>query len=255
VSRSFDPIGLIEALAEAGVSYVVIGGVAAGLYGSTRSTYDLHIVPAPDRANYKRLAGALSGLHAHLKGVDADKLGIELDAETLSVGANFTLTTDRGNLDILPATEVDLSWEELRRNANHLELRPDLALDVVGRDDLIAMKRAAGRRQDIEDIVQLTSGAHLAAHARSIVRLSGTIRPNVPDDSAFEAADIATASYEADVQISVAPDEGGRGRLHVQATLDGFARAHAEAWASIVRAKIEAAGVLDGEMQTHVDDH
>jgi hypothetical protein len=253
MTQAFDPVGLIEALEEAGVAYVVIGGIAAGLYGSTRSTYDLDIVPAPDVGNQQRLAQVLSQLHARLKGVDADRLGIELDAETLATGANFTLTTDRGDLDVMPVTEGDVPWEELRRNAGRLELRPDLAVDVVGIDDLIRMKRAAGRRQDIEDIVQLTSGAHLAAHAKSLVQLSGKIHHAVSDASALEAADIATASYEGDVHLSVSATARHERELIVDADLEGFARAHAETWATIVKGKIEASGVLEGDLKARVE--
>ena len=59
------------------------------------------MLPRPEAANYPRLAAALAGLDAQLAGVDAHLLGIELDAPTLAQGANFTLTTRLGALDVM----------------------------------------------------------------------------------------------------------------------------------------------------------
>lgn len=249
MNDEFDPTAMIEALDEEGVSYLIIGGVAAGLYGSERNTYDLDIVPASDLGNARRLARALKRLDARSKGIDADKLSIELNAKSLAEGANFTLTTARGDLDVMSLTDGDRDWDHLRRRAVSLPLRDDLRVALVGKDDLIAMKRAAGRRQDIEDIVQITRGEYLARHARAHVLLSGRLRETARDDQAEEAADIATASYEHDVHFWVDPEEAAARYLRVEATLDGFARSHAEIWAATVTEKIEAQGVIEGEME------
>lgn len=254
MNDAFDPTALIETLDREGVSYLVIGGIAAGLYGSNRNTYDLDIVPAPGLENARRLERALAALDARIRGIDADKLGIGLDAETLVDGANFTLATRHGDLDVMPLTEGGLNWDDLRARAVELQLRDDLAVAVVGKDDLIAMKRAAGRPQDIEDIAQITAGVHLARNARSRVRLTGPVRGDVPDRRAAEAADIATLSYEQDVRFEVVadPSTGGR-RLEIEADLPGFAKSHAELWASIVARKVESQDVIDGHMRPVVD--
>ena len=52
----FAPDELIAALADGGVEYVLIGGLAVGAHGFPRATKDLDIVPAPDVANLQRLA-------------------------------------------------------------------------------------------------------------------------------------------------------------------------------------------------------
>jgi hypothetical protein len=251
VSERFDPAAILEVLAEERVDFLVIGGVAAGLYGSNRSTFDLDIVPAPGLRNARRLERALARLEARFRGVDADLLGIDLDAETLAAGANFTLTTHSGDLDVMPITEGDRSWEELSQRAVTMQLREGLPIQLVSRDDLIALKRAAGRRQDIEDIVQLTAGEYLARHARAGVRLTGKLNDSVSDEEAHEIADIALSSYENDVRVSVHDDSGTR-RLSIEAELDGFARSHAEIWASIVAGKTEAQGIIDGAIEQSV---
>ncbi|MGH2803727.1 MAG: hypothetical protein ACRDL4_11875, partial [Thermoleophilaceae bacterium] len=155
--------------------------------------------------------------------------------------------------DVMPITEGDRTWDELRQRAIRLRLRDDLSVNVVGKDDLIAMKRASGRRQDIEDIAQITVGAHLARNARARVLLTGRVLERASDEQALEAADIATLPYEHDVRFRVDRDEREDGRrLVVTAELPGFAREHAELWASIVARKIGGQEVLDGEMDAEI---
>src|SRR5687767_11802147 len=96
----FDPLELLRALAEHGVEFVLIGGVASRLHGSPSVTRDLDICHSRTHENLERLAVALRGLGARLRGVDEDVPFI-LDARTLEAGGNFTFSTDAGALDIL----------------------------------------------------------------------------------------------------------------------------------------------------------
>jgi hypothetical protein len=247
----FDPEAMLATLLEEGVSFLVVGGVAAGLYGSERPTFDLDVLPEPGIDNARKLARALERLDARFRGIEPGEHDIGLDAETLAGGANFMLATRHGDLDVMPILEGGRPWPELEPRAVSVPLASGDAYRLIGRDDLIAMKRAAGRRKDIEDIVQMTAGQYLARNARATVHLTGILRAGVPERDALEAADIATLSYEDDVTLSVT-DEGAVRRLHVDCELPGFTRAHAEAWASIVKGKIGAAGVLDGEMESAI---
>jgi hypothetical protein len=52
---------LLEVLADAGVEFVVVGGIALVLRGSGRVTVDVDLCYARDRANLRRLAAALGG--------------------------------------------------------------------------------------------------------------------------------------------------------------------------------------------------
>jgi hypothetical protein len=169
-----DPQRVLEALARHGVDYVTIGGLAVQAYGHVRTTKDVDIVVAPNEANLGRLATALQELKARLRGVDAHLLGIDpTDAATLAEGANFTLATTAGPLDVWTDTDElrgAPAWPELRERAQVVRL-PNVALDVViaGRDDLIALKRAAAparaseaaRRQDLDDITFLADPRRL----------------------------------------------------------------------------------------------
>ena len=75
----------------------------------------------------------------------------------LRAGGNFVLATRLGRLDLMqwvPGVPGDLAFEHLTRNAVETSLggRP---VRVCSRDDLISMKRAAGRAQDLLDVEQL----------------------------------------------------------------------------------------------------
>jgi hypothetical protein len=136
---------------------VVIGGLAVIAHGHTRNTRDVDLIAAPDRANLERLAAALRDLRASLSGVDAHLLEIDVyDPETLASGANFTLETDAGGLDVFSDVPGAAPYEELRKRALVIELG-GVSIRVAGRDDLIRMKQASGRPQDLDDIAALTA--------------------------------------------------------------------------------------------------
>lgn len=237
MTGAFDPVTVLRILTEEGVSFVVIGGIAARVHGSVRVTDDLDVVPEPGIENARRLERALALMNARFRGVDAHLLGVELDAATLAEGANFMLATDFGDLDVMPIVEGGIEWSDLRGRAS-VHALGEVQVPVAGRDDLIAMKRAAGRRQDIEDIVQITEGMHMAANQRAAVLIRG--RTRAPDDQAVEAADIATLAWEEHVR-----SEAVGGELVIRAELEGFAESHARVWASGVTRKLQE--VLDGE--------
>ena len=98
--------------------------------------------------NLERLAGALGELRAELSGVDAHLLGIDpADSEDLHEGANFTLNTDAGPVDVwtdvaeLPGAD---RWERLQGRAQTARVG-GTEIQLVGRDDLISLKRVAAK--------------------------------------------------------------------------------------------------------------
>lgn len=143
---TFDPIPLLAALAESGVDFVVIGGIAGGAHGSAYPTYDLDIAYRRDRKNLQRLARVLRSLGATLRGAPPD-LPFQLDAKTLAEGANFTFDTQHGPLDVLAYPEGAASYDRLRGDAVVIRVA-SREIRVASLDHLIAMKDAAGRTKD-----------------------------------------------------------------------------------------------------------
>src|SRR5713226_2301315 len=143
----YDPLHALRTLQEHGVRFVVIGGVAGRLWGSPTMTNDTDVCYARDEANLERLADALGELHARLRGVD-DDVPFRLDARSLANGQNFTFTTSDGPLDVLGMPAGVDGFEERSRNAVEFDVGDGMILPVCDLDDLIRMKRAAGRTKD-----------------------------------------------------------------------------------------------------------
>lgn len=144
--RVFDPIRAIQTLNRHGVRYVLIGGFAGKLHGSTILTVDIDICYDRSRQNLERLADALLELGAAVRGAP-EGLPFRLDAETLHRGDRFTFVTDAGDLDVLGTPAGSEGYEQLARNAIAVDL-DGFRVMVASLDDLIAMKRAAGRPRD-----------------------------------------------------------------------------------------------------------
>ena len=132
---------------------MVIGGIAAVLHGSARLTYDLDLCFAADAANLKALGEVLVALDARLRGVD-EPVPFVPDAATLRRLEVLTLSTSAGDVDVLARPAGAPSYEALRRRADRYDLG-DYAVLVASVEDLIAMKRAAGRPKDLADVEEL----------------------------------------------------------------------------------------------------
>jgi len=151
----FDPRPILGVLARHRVRFVVIGGIAAWLQGSTTITNDFDICYARDQENLERLAAALNEVQATLRGV-REKIAFILDARTLKAGLNFTFDTQYGPFDCLGEAGGGFGYEQLLRNADRMDLVGTTVL-VASLDDLIRMKRAAGRNKDLIEIENLAA--------------------------------------------------------------------------------------------------
>jgi hypothetical protein len=144
---------ILRSLTEAGVKFVVIGGIAAVLHGSATNTYDLDICFATDLANRDALGRVLVTLGARLKGVD-ESLPFVPDADTLRRIEVLTMITDLGELDVLARPSGSSGYDSLSKGADRAELE-GLSVLVASIEDLIAMKLAAGRPKDLATVEEL----------------------------------------------------------------------------------------------------
>ena len=141
---------ILARLTEGGVDFVVIGGVALILSGSARLTRDLDIVFGPDAENLDALGEVLVGLDARLRAVE-EEIPFVPHARTLDNSQLLTLATAAGWFDVHRQPDGAPPYPELRANAERVSLG-DFTVLVASPDDMIAMKRAAGRPQDLADI-------------------------------------------------------------------------------------------------------
>jgi microsomal dipeptidase-like Zn-dependent dipeptidase len=160
----FEPDDLLLTLTNAQVEFVVIGGIAVGVHGFVRATKDLDIVPDPSPENLERLAHVLVEIGAQHVGVgdfSPEEFSYDpTDPVQLAEGANFRLETSLGPMDIMQwvaGIETHLAYSELAPKAFPVTFR-DTQIRVCAIEHLRAMKRAAGRPQDLEDLKRLGEG-------------------------------------------------------------------------------------------------
>jgi hypothetical protein len=141
--------------------HVVIGGFAVNAHGFVRVTKDLDMVPSAESENLARLANALRDLHAVIletEDFDAEELPADpTSAEDLAQGGNFCLQTELGRLDVMQwiaGIDSDDLYSTLAADAIAGEVE-GVSVHVCGLAHLLAMKQAAGRPQDLEDLRRL----------------------------------------------------------------------------------------------------
>ncbi len=137
---------ILRVLIEEGVDFVLIGGFAAQVHGSPSLTGDIDVCHSLDRDNLDRLAKALERLLA-IRRMMPSGVVAPLDAHALRAGDVFTLTTRFGDLDLLAHPDPDMGYERLRLGSIPVEIL-GVPVRVASLDDLMAMKRAAGRPKD-----------------------------------------------------------------------------------------------------------
>ena len=147
---------VLAGLNEAGVRYLVVGGVAVVLHGHLRFTADLDLVVWLDGENSRRAIAALGalGFSPRLK-VNAEAFADPSEREkwVREKGMTvFSLWSSR-----FPGTDVDLFVEEplpfLEMAERGIEaVAGDVRIPVASIADLIRLKGLAGRPKDLEDI-------------------------------------------------------------------------------------------------------
>ena len=143
---------MLEALHEAGVQFVLIGGMAAVLHGDVGVTVDLDVVPARKPDNLDRLAAALRTLEARIRVADVPS-GLAFDCSAaffgnLSEDATLNLTTRAGDLDLAFLPSGTQGYPDLKRDAVEIEAADGVRILVASLADVIRSKEAANREKD-----------------------------------------------------------------------------------------------------------
>jgi len=146
----FEPIAALEVLLRHKVRFVLIGGYAGRLWGSNSITHDLDICYGRDDKNLEALAGALRELGARPRGAPPD-IPFILDAKTLKAGDHFTFKTKFGSLDCLGTPAGSAGYPDLMRGSKEMVI-DSLRVPVAALEDVIQMKRVAGRPKDLVEV-------------------------------------------------------------------------------------------------------
>jgi predicted nucleotidyltransferase len=147
MNRDFEE--MLRALSEAGADFMVIGAHAVAVYARPRATGDLDIWVRPTPSNAARVWRALVQFGAPLDALTQKDLTSDDVVFQIGVApSRIDLLTTIGGVEFADAwarrTQVEL-W--------------GLDVPVIGRDDLIRNKRAAGRERDLADVAELERAA------------------------------------------------------------------------------------------------
>jgi predicted nucleotidyltransferase len=144
---------LIRLLVDAGVEFIIVGGVAAAAHGATRTTLDLDLVYERAPENLARVVHALAGSAPYPRGAPPG-LPFFWDAQTLLNGLNFTLQTALGDVDLLGEITGGGSYPDLLPHSIEIVIF-DRRCRCIDLETLVRVKRAAGRPKDYEAIAEL----------------------------------------------------------------------------------------------------
>ena len=140
-----DFVEMLSALCAAGAEFLVVGAHALAAHGAPRATGDLDIWVRPTPANAERVLAALRSFGAPV---------IDLTTADLT-GADtvFQIGLPPSRIDLLSGISgvtFDQAW------ANRITVTiENLTVPVIGREDFIRNKRAAGREKDLSDLTLL----------------------------------------------------------------------------------------------------
>ena len=136
---------LTDVLAEfesSGAEYLVVGGWAVSTHAQPRFTKDLDLWIGTSADNLKKVVRALAAFGAPRE--------LLREAEQMSAEDFFFFGAPPARIDILrsiPGATFEEAWPRRAR------LRwGTMTVNIIGLDDLIAAKRAAGRPQDLRDL-------------------------------------------------------------------------------------------------------
>ena len=146
-----DPELLVHTLARHHVAYVLIGALAARLFGFPRVTADADITPATDHENLERLASALRELDARVyTETIPEGLTFDCSAAMLSRVNMWNLVTRAGRVDVAFKPAGTNGYEDLNEHAVHFDAF-GVDLPVARLEDILRSKEAAGRPKDRQD--------------------------------------------------------------------------------------------------------
>jgi hypothetical protein len=139
-TRNAGMSALLEGLMEAGIEFILVGGLAAVVQGAPITTMDVDIVHRQTADNISKLLAFLKTIDAYHRRLD-DKV-IKPTGRHLSVKGHALFTTLLGPLDVLAFIEQGLSYEELVEHTIKIEFR-GYSLRVLDLEMIVELKRSS----------------------------------------------------------------------------------------------------------------
>jgi hypothetical protein len=154
--------GLLTALIEHKVDFIVVGGLSAVLRGVPISTFDLDIVHSRVEANLTRLLAALDTLEAQYRGVGDRRIAPNLGH--LRSSGHQLLTTNCGMLDVLGSIGTGMAYEDLVEHSSPLKVHGK-SVRVLELEQLVVLKEQAARPKDLATLPIIRATLRLQSEA------------------------------------------------------------------------------------------
>jgi predicted nucleotidyltransferase len=145
---------ILEDLNQAGVRYVLIGGIALIRHGVVRATRDVDAAFDPDPGNVERIQALVSRWGATRPD------GSPVPEGAISGERSVHLSTEAGELDLVSERAAGISFSDLFTRAERKKV-DGVEAPICSLEDLVAMKQAVGRERDLMDLADLR-----AAHGK-----------------------------------------------------------------------------------------
>lgn len=144
-STSVNLGALLEGLIEAGVDFILVGGLAAVVQGAPVTTLDVDIVHNQSPENIAKLLSFLKSINAFHRRPD-DKV-IEPKEGDISGLGHALFTTRLGPLDVLAVIEEGRAYGDLLEHTVEIEFR-NHTIRVLDLKMLIQLKRTSSDPKD-----------------------------------------------------------------------------------------------------------
>lgn len=136
---------LFSALSAEGAEFIVVGGYAVMFHTVPRFTKDLDVWVRPSRENAARVRAALAAFGAPLTDLSLEDLSVE--------GTVFQIGVPPNRIDVL--TSIDAVAFDVAFPRSVVTSYAGVAIRMLAIEDLLANKRAVGRKQDLLDVEHL----------------------------------------------------------------------------------------------------
>lgn len=162
---------LLLRLHDAGIDFVLVGGYAAMLHGSSLLTRDLDVCARLTPDAIEKLRAAFRDLHPRHRMTLPQASFLE-EPEAGATLQNLYLNTDLGTLDLLGSITGVGDYDRVAGNAVEIDLL-GRRMRAISLDDLIAAKEALGRDKDLIVAKELRAIRERKTHHQA----PGTSRP------------------------------------------------------------------------------
>ena len=146
--------GLLQRLLENKIEFVLIGGLAATMYGASTVTYDVDVCFDFSPENVQKLLTALRDIHPRVQAQTQWVALDELPLEQLVNLKNLYLQTDYGSLDLLGSLIEVGNYQEVSRHANEISIFA-MPCRVLQIETLLRIKEGMGRPKDRQVALEL----------------------------------------------------------------------------------------------------